>query len=165
MTGLVKYCVVIVIAGVAVAQIAGSATDSTKPKEHLATIADAKHNAAGDTIRRSPDGHFYALARVNGAEVRFLIDTGATMVALSPADAARAGIRPDDRDYTGTASTAGGETRIAPVVIDDIELGDRIERNVAAAVIEGYAGISLLGQSYLSRYDAVSIESDDIVLE
>ena len=65
--------------------------------------------------RRSRDGHFYVDADVNGARIRFLIDTGATFVSLSPEDARLAGLRVFESDYTARTATANGVTRVAPV--------------------------------------------------
>src|SRR3546814_3808254 len=94
-------------------------------------------------IPRSEDGHFYADAQVGAATVHFLIDTGATAVALSRADAQRAGISPRAGEFTGTARTANGTVPLKPVTIDRIRIGPLEARNVAGAVIDGDLGVSL----------------------
>src|SRR6185295_1508387 len=79
----------------------------------VAKVEPAGNGIASREIARSADGHFYLDAQVNGAQVRFLVDTGASMVALTPADAQRAGIAlPSER---ATARSAGGEVTVIPV--------------------------------------------------
>ncbi|HET9429429.1 MAG TPA: TIGR02281 family clan AA aspartic protease [Allosphingosinicella sp.] len=116
---------------------------------------------ASSELVRSPDGHFYAEAQVNGARVRFLVDTGASFVALTPADAQRAGIAP--RSERAKAFGAGGEIEVMPVTIDRVAIGPLTASNVAGAVIDELP-VSLLGQSYLSRVGSVKIEGDRMVL-
>lgn len=116
---------------------------------------------ASHELRRSPDGHFYAEAEVNGARIRFLVDTGASMVALSAEDARRAGIRPGDA--RASAIGAGGEIEVAPVTIDRIALGPVEARGVRGAVVKELH-VSLLGQTFLREAGGVEIEGDRMIL-
>ncbi len=126
-----------------------------------AAPARAGNGFASRELTRGPDGHFYADAQVNGARIRFMVDTGATMVALTPADAQRAGIAlPSERTK---AIGAGGEIEVFPVRIDRIALGPLEARNVRGAVVE-HLPISLLGQSFLSQVGTVEISGDTMVL-
>ena len=111
------------------------------------------------------DGHFHLTATVNGQEVRFMVDTGASSIALGPADARRVGLDPDDLAYVGTAMTANGRVETAPVTIDRIEIGDIVDRNVRAFVIGADLDGSLLGMSYLRTFARVSFEGDLLILE
>ena len=112
-------------------------------------------------LQRGPDGHFYADAQVNGATIRFLVDTGASVVVLSPADAQRAGIQlPAER---GVAMGVGGPIEIIPVTLDRIAVGGIEARGVQAAVAQDLP-VSLLGQSYLQRVASVEIRGDRMVL-
>jgi aspartyl protease family protein len=111
------------------------------------------------------DGHFHLAAQVNGQEVRFMVDTGASSIALGPADARRVGLDPGDLAYIGTAITANGQVRTAPVTIEEIAIGDIVDRNVRAWVIDGDMEGSLLGMSYLRTFARVSFEGDLLVLE
>jgi aspartyl protease family protein len=112
-------------------------------------------------IARSPDGHFYAEAQVNGAYVRFMVDTGSSVVALTRADAQRAGIAlPPDR---ARAQGAGGEIEVTPITIERIALGPLEARAVRGAVAQELP-VSLLGQSFLSRIGRVEIAGDRMVL-
>ena len=135
------------------------AGDAMQP---AAAAAPAAGNGfASREITRAPDGHFYLDAQVNGAQVHFLVDTGASMVALTAADAQRAGISlSSDR---ATAQGAGGAVEIVPVTIDRIAAGPLEARNVEGAVARDLQ-ISLLGQSFLSRVGTVQISGDRMVL-
>lgn len=126
-----------------------------------AAPAQAGNGAASRALTRSPDGHFYADAQVNGARIRFMVDTGATMVALTAADAQRAGIAlPSER---AKAIGAGGEIEIIPVTIERIALGPLEARSVRGAVAARLP-VSLLGQSFLNRVGSVEIRGDTMVL-
>lgn len=113
----------------------------------------------------SRDGHFHLTAQLNGTEVRMIVDTGASSIALGPSDARRIGLDVDNLAYMGTAMTANGAVRTAPVVIGEFAIGDIIDRNVGAHVIDGGLQTSLLGMSYLRRFARVSFEGNLMVLE
>ncbi len=115
-------------------------------------------------VPRSPDGHYYLVAELNGAPVRFVVDTGATEVVLSPQDARRAGIDPDGLAYLGRARTANGVVRTARVRIDEMRLGDIVERDLPVSVTEGEMDGSLLGMSYLRRFDSIEIRDGKLIL-
>jgi aspartyl protease family protein len=117
------------------------------------------------SLQRANDGHFYADIEVNGRTVRFLIDTGATSVALSPGDARRVGLDPDALDYTRTVSTANGRVMVAPVRLGRMQLGPILLEDVPAHVNPGMTAGSLLGMSFLGRLSRVAIEGDTLVLD
>lgn len=112
-----------------------------------------------------PDGHYHLTATVNGAPVRFVVDTGASTLALAPDDARRAGIDPDRLAYAGQARTAGGMVATAAVRLGSLRIGDVEDRAVAAMVIDADPGVSLMGMDYLSRFARVRIEGGTLVLE
>jgi aspartyl protease family protein len=114
--------------------------------------------------RRARDGHFYVDADVNGARIRFLIDTGATFVALSPEDARSAGLRIFESDYTARTNTANGVTRVAPVTLRQVELEQMQLFDVRAVVLERPMPVSLLGMSFLSRLQGYETRNDELVL-
>ncbi|MDP5308898.1 retropepsin-like aspartic protease family protein [Paracoccus spongiarum] len=111
------------------------------------------------------DGHFRLTARLNGTDVRFIVDTGASTIALGPDDARRIGIDPAGLAYVGRAMTANGPVQTAPVTIEELAIGDILDRNVRAQVIGGDLDGSLLGMSYLRTFARVSFEGDLLVLE
>lgn len=111
------------------------------------------------------DGHYHLAARVNEVSVRFIIDTGASSIALGPRDAERVGIDLDNLAYIGEARTANGVVETAPVRLDTLIIGDIRDENVPAMVLRADLEQSLMGMSYLSRFARVSIEANRLILE
>ena len=116
-------------------------------------------------LRRGRNGHFHANLKINGREVEFLVDTGATAMVLSRRDAARVGLDPGRLAFTAPAATANGVVYSAPVELDEVRLGPFVDRNVPAMVNGGDFGSSLLGMRYLDTYARVSLEGDRMILE
>ena len=115
-------------------------------------------------IPKSYDGHFYVTALVNGAEIEFVVDTGASDLVLSQKDAVTAGLDPENLDFYGRAKTANGEVRTAPVRLESVSLGKFDDKNVRARVNGGDLDISLLGMSYLNRFPEITISRNRLVL-
>lgn len=107
----------------------------------------------GLEVDASADGHFYLTAEVNGAKVLFVVDTGASQVVLTRRDAERAGLDPDALAYFGRAQTANGVVQTAPVRLESFTLGPFADRDLAAVVNAGELDTSLLGMSYLGRFE------------
>ena len=125
--------------------------DKIKP-ERLTTPAEPIRAPISNTLIYPADsrGHVVLEAIVNGASVRFLVDTGASLVSLTSKDARAAGFNPRQLSFIERASTANGEVRIAPIRLREIRLGQLAIADVPAAVIENLK-ISLLGMSFLTR--------------
>ena len=102
-------------------------------------------------FRVGADGHFRVEAMVDGTPVRFLVDTGASDVVLSPTDARRLGFDFDDLAFTRFYQTANGLVRGAPVRLGEVKIGPIRVSDVPASVNEGELGSSLLGMSFLDR--------------
>lgn len=115
-------------------------------------------------VPRRPDGHFYLTAEINGKAVNFIVDTGATDVVLTQADAERVGIDPDGLTFIGSASTANGVVRTAPAYVSTMQIGPVSDRNVRVYVNEGQMEESLLGMSYLQRFAKIEITGNTLVL-
>lgn len=131
-------------------------------------LGDDGQQITGDgrvEIPVSRDGHFHLTAELNGEPVRFVVDTGASSIALGPDDARKIGIDPDNLAYIGQARTANGVVRTANVTVDEFVIGDIVDRNVPAVVIGGELDGSLLGMTYLRRFGRVSFEDGTMVLE
>lgn len=111
------------------------------------------------------DGHFHLTATLNGKPVRFVVDTGASTLALRQRDAARAGIDVGSLAFTGRSSTANGIVETAPVRIGLVEIGPIRDENVPAVVIAGDLGVSLMGMDFLRRFATISITGNTLVLE
>jgi aspartyl protease family protein len=115
-------------------------------------------------LTRASDGHFYTEAQVNGTPIRFIVDTGATNVALTRADAQKLGLAPADAEFTETAKGAGGPVKFKPVLLDHVSVGSIEARQVQAAVLQSDMPVSLLGQSWLKNVGTVSISQNRMVL-
>ena len=109
-------------------------------------------SARNIVLTKGNNGHFAVEARVDGRRLEFLVDTGASHIALRQSDAARLGIHPRSSDFTVRVSTANGVTKAAMVELRMVEVGDIVVRNVPAIVHsdEGLS-VNLLGMSFLSR--------------
>lgn len=115
-------------------------------------------------LPRAPDGHFYADVQVNGRTIRFMVDTGATGVALTRDDALRAGVAFDPGRFEVVGNGASGPVRGQRVQIADMRLDLKQVSGVDAAVLDDGLGISLLGQSFLSHLASVTIADDRMTL-
>jgi aspartyl protease family protein len=132
-----------------------------EPKPEVETMGNGSANTV---LERESDGHFYANVMVNGSPIRFLVDTGASSVALSRRDAQAAGLQFSDNEFTGRGSAASGEVAFKPILLDRVGIGPLEATDVEAVVLEGDVDISLLGQSWLRRIGSVTIEGDKMVL-
>jgi aspartyl protease family protein len=130
---------------------------------HKPQPASAAIVAPEVTLQRSSDHHFYATADVNGHEVRFLVDTGASEIALTEEDARKAGIKFDPSKYELLGSGASGYVRGQYVQLDKIDLEGIHQTDAKAVVVEG-ADISLLGQPFLENVDEIVIRKGEMVL-
>jgi aspartyl protease family protein len=112
------------------------------------------------------DGHYHVDADINGRSVAVLVDTGASVVALTAEDADAAGIFVSDADFTSRILTANGAARVAPVVLDEVSIGDITVRDVRAVVSEpGALTVSLLGMTFLNQLDRVDMRSGKLILQ
>ena len=141
-----------------------SAPAAPPPQAAAATPAPPPA-AVPNTLVFSADreGHVVLRAEVNGAPVRFLVDTGATMVVLTMRDAAAAGLSPENLDFSMRTATANGVIRAAPIRLREIRIGQLDIHNVPAAVVDN-VGISLLGQSFLTRLDGYDMHEGRLTL-
>lgn len=141
-----------------------SAENPDKPTTRQRAAAATTPSVSGianQRITRSYDGHFYVTAQVNGVPIRFMIDTGASMVALSADDADRANVPMDGQ--VGIARGAGGDVEMTQTRIDSITVGGLTARAVRGAVLD-QLDHSLLGQSFLSQLESVEISGDTMTL-
>ena len=119
---------------------------------------------------RGRDGHWWAEARISGPRqadsraVRALVDTGASLVVLTPADAQRLGLNLSDADYDDTVVTAAGPARAARVTLGSVSVAGASVDNVAAIVVHEGLPHSLLGMSFLSRLEGWQVSGDVLTL-
>jgi aspartyl protease family protein len=133
-------------------------------REELLPSAMVSRSNGSIELRRGSDGHFHIEALVNGVAVRFLVDTGASDLVLSLADAAHIGIDPADLAFVGRARTANGVVATAPVRLDRVEVAGFSDSGVPASVGGGELDVSLLGMSYLDRFATIEIAGDRMTL-
>jgi aspartyl protease family protein len=169
---MVRFLVIGVIAtlcAIGAAQQLGGVGVAAAPQAAAATATETPVEAAPSdgqaSIVKSADGHFWADAQVNGGHpIHFLVDTGATAVALTANDARSLGIDPSSLDYRYTVTTANGQARAAAVKLSDVSV-DRAEvENVQAYVIDQGLQTSLLGMTYLGRLSKFEATPDTLVL-
>ena len=110
------------------------------------------------------DGQFWTDARVNSGHVKFLVDTGASAVALTLNDAKKAGIRTHELNYNVPISTAGGKNMAAYVDLKSISVGAITLRNVRALVVPEGLDTSLLGMTYLGQLQKVEATPNALLL-
>lgn len=129
-----------------------------------ATPVYAPATGSAAQVLRAADGHYWAEADIDGHAVRLMVDTGASVVALTRADAARLGLQLAADDFTAQVSTASGAVRAAPVRLQAVAVaGARVEA-VEALVVEQGLPHSLLGMSYLGRLSAFSATPSGLTL-
>jgi aspartyl protease family protein len=117
-------------------------------------------------VRRDARGHFQVDARIDGRRLSFMVDTGASVIALTADDAASLGIHPSQSEFTVMVKTANGVVKAAPVELDRVEIEDLTVRNVAAMVLpDGALSDNLLGMSFLSRLHRWEFADGKLVLE
>jgi aspartyl protease family protein len=121
-------------------------------------------NGGGATVlTRGAGGHFFTDASVNGMSVDFLVDTGATGVALTADDAQRAGLVFSPSEFRVIGTGASGPVRGKLVVLERVTMDGKTVEQVHGAILEG-AEMSLLGQSFLARMGKIEIEGDEMVI-
>jgi aspartyl protease family protein len=128
-----------------------------------AAVVDIDRGSA--IFKRSLNGSFRVNASVNGAQIRLILDTGASAVVLAQADAIQAGIDISKLRFTVPVQTANGTGRAALVILDSISVGDISRKNIRAYVSEEHAlETSLLGMTYLDTLSGFSIKDDALIL-
>ena len=115
-------------------------------------------------LPRASDGHYYVTAEVNGTEIEFLVDTGASDIVLSRVDAARIGFDLDKLAFLGSARTANGVVPIAYGRLKTIRLGHHLDQAVSVSINGGEMDKSLLGMSYLGRFGRIEMTQDQLIL-
>lgn len=154
--------------GLASALVGTSIVDGAGDVSPKAMTARAIEGAVDITaphvgIPRSSDGLFYITARSGSGDARFLVDTGASHVILSHADAKKIVTR-SDKSRGHTIATAGGTIGVDWVLIERLELQGHVLKDVTAAIPHRDIGISLLGQSALVRFSGIRIDGDRLSL-
>jgi aspartyl protease family protein len=152
MRQIITFALVLLIAGVMGVRFIDRGAPAPTAMAAAPEPAAAAANSRSVTLKRADNGHFRAEARVDGRRIDFIVDTGASHIALRESDAARLGIRPTPRDYTVKVSTANGEGRAARAELRSVEIGGVVVRDLVALVHPDEAlSVNLLGMSFLAR--------------
>jgi aspartyl protease family protein len=128
--------------------------------------APESYSGRSMTLDADRAGHFKAAARIDGRDIDFMVDTGASLVVLRESAAAEIGIHPMPVDYTAVVSTANGKIKAAPTKLDRVELGEITVFDVPALVLPDEAlSQNLLGVSFLSKLRRYEYANGRMVLE
>lgn len=134
-------------------------------KADTTTERTPKDRVGTATLRKERDGHYRASAQINGATVKILVDTGASIIALTPRDAKRAGLDLQRLPKTARISTANGQITARVAKLNRVRIGGVEVRNVDAVVVEEGLEESLLGMSFLNKLRSFSVTSTGLVLK
>jgi aspartyl protease family protein len=116
-------------------------------------------------IARGRGGDFSVRAQINGARVSMVLDSGASAVVLTQEAAKAAGLPLEVLNYSTNVETANGRTRVAPVTLDRLAVGDIVERSVPALIAQpGQLKSNLLGMSFLNRLESWEVRGDKLLL-
>lgn len=117
------------------------------------------------TLEQGAGGHYVANVEVNGRRAAMMVDTGASIIALTDEDARSMGVGPRAADYIAPMSTANGTIKAAPVMLREVRIGSISVRDVQAVVMpRGAMRQSLLGMSFLGRLRGYEVASGRLVL-
>jgi aspartyl protease family protein len=171
MRNIMIFAAFMVGLGILMAQMA----DEMTPAPALASIAsrkvvpvEAPAPSGLRSLRISPDsrGHFQTEGRIDGQRIGFMVDTGASLIALNETSAARFGLRPSRGDYNATVTTANGSIKAARTRIAMVDIGGLVVRDVDAMVLPDEAlSENLLGLSFLSKLKRFEYANGQMVLE
>jgi aspartyl protease family protein len=171
MRNLMIFAAVLVALGSFMAQMADKMTPtpaSANAAQQNAVSAQtvALAGSRSLSIPRDARGHFQTDGRIDGQRVDFMVDTGASLVALNETSAARFGLRPSRGDYNATVTTANGTIKAARTRLAMVELGGLVVRDVDAMVLPDEAlSENLLGLSFLSKLKRFEYANGKMVLE
>jgi aspartyl protease family protein len=130
-------------------------------------IGIGAQSVAGDTVRitMSPDGHFWARVSLDGVERRMLVDSGATITAMSAATAKRIGVEVSQSGFPVVINTANGSITAQRATIGVVTLGSLETRNLGVVVSPAFGETDVLGMNFLSRLGSWRVEGRTLILE
>ena len=136
------------------------------PRTTVAVASEPRTGNRSISIPRDSRGHFQTEGRIDGQHINFMVDTGASVVALNEKSAAKFGLRPMLSDYNAKVSTANGTIKAARALIPMMDVGGLVVRNVEAMVLPDEAlSENLLGLSFLSKLKRFEYADGRLVLE
>jgi aspartyl protease family protein len=170
MRSAIIFAVIALIAGIEVpryaAQISARPATAALAGSSATPVAATAATTRSVIVPRDARGHFQVDGRIEGRKLSFMVDTGASVIALTASDAGHLGIHPAQGEFVTEVKTANGIVRAAPVRLDEVEVGDLVVRDVAALVMPDEAlSDNLLGLSFLSRLRRFEYSGGRLVLE
>ena len=168
MRNIMIFAAVMVGLGTLMAQMADKMTPALAqpPSPEAPPSRRRRHRSRSLNIPRDARGHFQTEGRIDGQRIGFMVDTGASMIALNESSAARFGLRPSRDDYNATVTTANGTIKAARTRLAMVDVGGLIVRDVDAMVLPDEAlSENLLGLSFLSKLKRFEYANGQMVLE
>ncbi|MES2602737.1 MAG: TIGR02281 family clan AA aspartic protease [Pseudomonadota bacterium] len=178
MRSIMILAAILIVFGTSMAKVADSmsseraqakAVDKTRAMNAFASVQPKTTGNAGlrsVTVSRDSRGHFQTEGRVDGRRLGFMVDTGASVIALNESSAALIGIRPRPSEYTANVSTANGSIKAARTRLAMVDIGGLVVRDVDALVLPDEAlSENLLGLSYLSKLRRYEFAGGKLVME
>ncbi len=171
MRQIIAFAVVALVAGSYLARFADkTVVEASAPQAAAVQTAEQPMQVSAGQhkmeLTSGRDGHFRVDARVDGRQIGFMVDTGASLVILRETDAAQVGLHPMPRDYTAIVSTANGRTKAAPAKLERIEVGDITVFDVPALIMpDETLSTNLLGVAFLSRLRRYEYADGRMLLE
>jgi aspartyl protease family protein len=172
MRNIMIFAALLAFLGTVMAQVAdkmtpapaAATTTAARKALPLETVAQAGNRSL--SIPHDARGHFKTEGRIDGQRIAFMVDTGASVIALNESSAARFGFRPARGDYKASVTTANGIIKAAPTRLAMVDIGGLIVRDVDAMVLPDEAlSENLLGLSFLSRLKRFEYANGKMVLE
>lgn len=127
-------------------------------------LDDQKVSGKELRVRMSSDGHFWALASINGVQRRMLIDSGATVTALSPQTVREAKIDAGTGFAPVVLRTANGAAPAQTGSIEELRVGNIVARNLKVVTSPGLGNLDVLGMNFLSKLDSWRVEGRTLIL-
>ena len=168
MRGIMIFAAILIGLGTFMAQQADKITATTPAMaKSLAVPAEPRDVGVRSlSIPRDPRGHFQTEGRIEGQRIGFMVDTGASVIALNEKSAARFGLRPSRADYNATVTTANGTIKAARTRLAMVDIGGIVVRDVDAMVLPDEAlSENLLGLSFLGKLKRFEYANGKMVLE
>lgn len=178
MRGIMILAAILVVLGTSMAQMADKistdkaqarAVDKARAMNAFASMQPQTTGYAAArsvTVPRDSRGHFQTEGRVDGRRLGFMVDTGASVIALNETSAAQIGVRPLRSDYTANVSTANGSVKAARTRLAMVDVGGLVVRDVDALVLPDAAlSENLLGLSFLSKLRRFEFAGGKLVME
>jgi aspartyl protease family protein len=169
MRNIMIFAAFMVGLGTIMAQIADKMTPaqaSASARKAVAVETPAPSATRSLSIPRDSRGHFQTEGRIDGQRIGFMVDTGASVIALNETSAARFGLRPSRSDYNASVTTANGTIKAARTRLAMVDVGGLVVRDVDAMVLPDEAlSENLLGLSFLSKLRRFEYANGKMVLE